>query len=454
MLLQHARRPGGGAARAGRPDARRHGRRSWLPVDLRVQLLRKRLAGTRRPRHGCRGRGAADGGAPGARAAARLLVALEPPRLGEGLVGALRDLAAGIFQGTRVAFEVVVESEEQIPEPTARVLYRIAAEALSNVVRHADAQFVVIRLADESFSWRSRSSTTATAPAPTGSPSARATAVWSGCASASRTPAARSHCTATPAAAPSFRRGSRRVPARCSPTYRRWTCASRCARSSTSPRRRSSPSTATGTTSSCNRRAADLADRTARELEGRNIWTEFPQAVRSTFYVQCMRAMAEQRSAEFADFTGGRWMENRLLPTPQGLFAFYRDVTGAAPLVATARPIGRRRALLLAAVVKGATEDDPVRAVQRILQTIVESRWFSAARVFRPTDDLRGGAAAGDGTAPAAPDGHRLARALRAAAGLDRGRVEFERRVPVHLAVRWLARVVAALVTPAVQAGG
>jgi signal transduction histidine kinase len=122
-------------------------------VDLRVQLLTKKLgdhpdeelAGELEALHG-----AIHGALDRLRG---VLFALEPPRLGDGLAGALRDLASGVLQGTAVAFEVVIPSERTIGEHAARVLYRIAAEALSNVARHAQAQFVVITLTDEGPGW-------------------------------------------------------------------------------------------------------------------------------------------------------------------------------------------------------------------------------------------------------------------------------------------------------------
>lgn len=381
-----------------------------------------------------------------------LLFALEPPRLGEGLVGALRDLASGIFQGTRVAFEVVVESDQQIPEQAARVFYRIAAEALSNVVRHADAQFVVITLSEESLGWSLTVVDDGTGPGAEGfaeRPGHRGLVGM-------RERVQDAGGTLTLHAGPGggtqlrawlpvrvgalladippldLREPLREILDEADEAFialdRDWNYVF------------------------VNRKAADLADRRARELEGRNIWAEFPNAVGSTFYVQCLRSMAEQRTAEFADFAGGRWLENRLLPTRQGLFAFYRDVTEQRRSWQRADHSGDAGALLLAAVARAATENDPTRGVERLLQTIVESRWFTSARVFRPdgtifaearNPDDRGIAGKGQIVTGALV----LSEPLLGGAG---GRVEFEGRVPVHLAVRWLARVVAALVTPSV----
>ena len=78
----------------------------------------------------------------------RLVHALRPPALDElGLVGALRQQAA---QHTRDGVDVAVEAPERLPPLPAAVevaAYRIAQEALTNVVRHAQARTAVVRLA-------------------------------------------------------------------------------------------------------------------------------------------------------------------------------------------------------------------------------------------------------------------------------------------------------------------
>jgi signal transduction histidine kinase len=77
----------------------------------------------------------------------RLVYALRPPALDQlGLVSALREQATACSaQGLRV----VVDAPEQLPPLPAAVevaAYRIALEALTNVVRHAQAHTCCIRL--------------------------------------------------------------------------------------------------------------------------------------------------------------------------------------------------------------------------------------------------------------------------------------------------------------------
>lgn len=78
----------------------------------------------------------------------RLVYALRPPVLDElGLVSALREHAAQLQQGNRIA--ITLQTPEPLPPLPAAVevaAYRIALEALTNVVRHAQAQTCTLTL--------------------------------------------------------------------------------------------------------------------------------------------------------------------------------------------------------------------------------------------------------------------------------------------------------------------
>jgi signal transduction histidine kinase len=78
----------------------------------------------------------------------RLVHGLRPPALDElGLVGALQRLADGIgTDGLRVAVDVPAELPA-LPAAVEVAAYRIVQEALTNVVRHADAGRACVRLA-------------------------------------------------------------------------------------------------------------------------------------------------------------------------------------------------------------------------------------------------------------------------------------------------------------------
>jgi PAS domain S-box-containing protein len=422
-------------------------------VDLRVQLLKKRLE-QRADLEGAAEVDALHVAVHNAVDRLRgVLFALEPPSLGDGLGGALRDLAAAVFQGTAVAFDVVVDAKEPISERAARVLYRIAGEALSNVARHADAQLVVITVAAESFGWALTVVDDGKGPGADGfaeraghhglvgmrervtdaggSLSLHASA-GGGTQLRAWVPT-RAGALLSDVPPLDLREPLREILDEADEAFvaldREWNYVF------------------------VNRRAADLSHLTAREMEGKNIWAQFPALVGSNFYLQCHRAMAEQHPTEFADYADGRWYENRVVPTRQGLFAFYRDVTEQRRAWQRADHSGDAGALLLAASNVAMAGESPRRQVELLLGAIVESRWFTAARVYAPDGTLFAESLAPEGrvTTPRGPHmtgSQLLSEPLPGGIG---GSVEFEGQVPVHLAVRWLARVVATMVTPAVR---
>ena len=82
----------------------------------------------------------------------RLVYALRPPALDDlGLVGALREQAALLAQGARIDIDVQCPDLPALPPAIEVAAYRIATEALTNVVRHARAGRceVALRLGDE-----------------------------------------------------------------------------------------------------------------------------------------------------------------------------------------------------------------------------------------------------------------------------------------------------------------
>lgn len=83
----------------------------------------------------------------------RLVHGLRPPALDDlGLIGALRSQAAhGDHNGLRVSVEVPVEIPP-LPAAVEVACYRIVQEAMTNVVRHADADGCTVRLAFDATS--------------------------------------------------------------------------------------------------------------------------------------------------------------------------------------------------------------------------------------------------------------------------------------------------------------
>ncbi|WP_108470788.1 sensor domain-containing protein [Rhodanobacter thiooxydans] len=78
-----------------------------------------------------------------------------------------------------------------------------------------------------------------------------------------------------------------------------------------------------------NATACELFGRSAEELIGRHIWTEFPEGVGQPFQLAYEKAMAEQRPQQVEAFYPPyhRWFENRIYPSADGLTIYFRDVT-------------------------------------------------------------------------------------------------------------------------------
>jgi signal transduction histidine kinase len=79
----------------------------------------------------------------------RLAFALRPAALDEfGLVPALRDLSTGLEQhgGPRIELDVDLPANKRLPAKLETTVFRVTQEALTNVVKHAEAQTVRINL--------------------------------------------------------------------------------------------------------------------------------------------------------------------------------------------------------------------------------------------------------------------------------------------------------------------
>jgi len=76
-----------------------------------------------------------------------LILELRPESLAaEGLVGALARLASALRARHRLAVDEQLGDEPDLPLPTKEALYRVAQEALNNVVKHARATHVALSL--------------------------------------------------------------------------------------------------------------------------------------------------------------------------------------------------------------------------------------------------------------------------------------------------------------------
>jgi PAS domain S-box-containing protein len=76
-----------------------------------------------------------------------LIFELHPPALEEeGLVGALKTRLAAVESRAGLKTEILVEGEGQLSLQTEETLYRFSCEALNNVLKHAQAQSVTVRV--------------------------------------------------------------------------------------------------------------------------------------------------------------------------------------------------------------------------------------------------------------------------------------------------------------------
>lgn len=78
-----------------------------------------------------------------------------------------------------------------------------------------------------------------------------------------------------------------------------------------------------------NTKAAELFQRDASSLMGRNIWEEFPDAAGSLTQTSFQRAMREQVYICCTDYDDQLklWLKNHIYPSPEGLSVFIRDIT-------------------------------------------------------------------------------------------------------------------------------
>lgn len=78
-----------------------------------------------------------------------------------------------------------------------------------------------------------------------------------------------------------------------------------------------------------NPKAGQLLGREPADLIGKHVWTEFPTPVDDPFRAAYEHAMAEQRALTVEAYNPqrGRWFENRIYPSPEGLTVSFLDVT-------------------------------------------------------------------------------------------------------------------------------
>jgi PAS domain-containing protein len=66
------------------------------------------------------------------------------------------------------------------------------------------------------------------------------------------------------------------------------------------------------------------------DLLGKHIWTEYPDGIDQPFYRAYYRAMETQQPIYLEEYyePWGRWFENRIYPSPEGLTIYFTEITG------------------------------------------------------------------------------------------------------------------------------
>jgi len=79
-----------------------------------------------------------------------------------------------------------------------------------------------------------------------------------------------------------------------------------------------------------NTKAAQMLNRQKpADLLGKHIWTEYPEGMGQPFHRAYEQAMAEQQPVLLEEHYApwGRWFENRIYPSPEGLSIFFTEIT-------------------------------------------------------------------------------------------------------------------------------
>ncbi|HEY9169867.1 MAG TPA: PAS domain S-box protein [Lutibacter sp.] len=78
-----------------------------------------------------------------------------------------------------------------------------------------------------------------------------------------------------------------------------------------------------------NQKAADLLGKNIEELIGKHIWTEFPEKAGEIFYDNYQKAISTGKPQSFENYfkSWGKWLENRIIPSQEGVLMFFHETT-------------------------------------------------------------------------------------------------------------------------------
>lgn len=78
-----------------------------------------------------------------------------------------------------------------------------------------------------------------------------------------------------------------------------------------------------------NTKAADFLGKKAKDLIGNNLWIEFPEKEGDLFYDEYQTALKTRKPISFENYfePWGRWFENRIIPSKDGMLIFFHEIT-------------------------------------------------------------------------------------------------------------------------------
>lgn len=78
-----------------------------------------------------------------------------------------------------------------------------------------------------------------------------------------------------------------------------------------------------------NKKAEEFFKHNPEEMIGTEIWSEFPEIVNNPFYKACQQSMRTQQYVYLEEYYTpfGKWFENHIYPSTDGISIFFRDIT-------------------------------------------------------------------------------------------------------------------------------
>lgn len=78
-----------------------------------------------------------------------------------------------------------------------------------------------------------------------------------------------------------------------------------------------------------NQKAADYLGKSVENLLGKHIWSEFPEKKGDLFFDEYQKAAKTKKPLSFENYFSpwGRWFENRMIPSKDGMLIFFHEIT-------------------------------------------------------------------------------------------------------------------------------